>query len=147
MTHSTDHRILQYVEDHPDCPVRDVLQQFGLDNHRVTQESIFALTDQKLLYFHSRSSEPLGALSITHDGRALLEQLRISEAEAAKKKAEEERREATRLQERAEDAAREERSRTLQNKFAIKLALMSFFLGMITEHFVQIVSFCIGLFH
>ena len=55
--------------------------------------------------------------------------------------------EAKRLQERHEDHANEERRHRTQNQIAIVMPLITFALGLLVEHFFQIVGFLFSVFH
>lgn len=68
-------------------------------------------------------------------------------SEQAKKQTEQERTEAKRIQERLEDHADAERRYRTQNKISVIMPLVTFFLGMIVEHFAGIVSLAIRLLH
>lgn len=74
------------------------------------------------------------------------EEKRKQEAQRAENQAKECAAEAKRLQERLEDKADAERRYRGQNRVAICAAFISFFLGIIVEHFAGILGFIVQLF-
>lgn len=74
------------------------------------------------------------------------EEKRKQEAQRAENQAKERAAEAKRLKERAEDRADQERRYRGQNRVTIGAAFISFFLGMIVEHFSGILGFLVHCF-
>ena len=90
-------------------------------------------------------------LRLTQKGRDALEYARDIAAQEAKKMADEEAREAKRLKERIEDKADEERRYRGQKNATIIAACLSasigFFLGLLADHYGNIVDVVIKLLH
>lgn len=84
---------------------------------------------------------------ITERGKSKLDEIDRQRAKQTEEKAEKERAEAKRLEERREDHANEERRYRTQNKIAIIMPLVSFFLGVLAEHFFDIIGTLIDQIH
>lgn len=145
--HSKKIEILKFIQESGEITVLNVVKRFNPAEHRTTEAFLDSLVDDGYVRRKRGEQRPLDTLSLTVPSMELLEALAKSESDAAEQKAEQERAEAKRLQERAEDQSREERKQAAQNRFTIKITIASFFLGMIAEHFVQIISCIFSLFH
>lgn len=114
---------------------------FRLENGMVWTWHIHPEEDNILLFLMdhnlcmAREDIAPGMLCLTQDGEIALERYRKQTAGQAKKQANYEAAEAKRLQERNEDRADQERRYRTQNKIAVIMPLVTFALGMITEHF------------
>ena len=73
-------------------------------------------------------------------GRATLLTAEAERAKRAEQKATEEAAEAKRLKERREDRADEERRYRTQNRISVIMPIVTFLLGLLVEHFCEIVS-------
>ena len=97
------------------------------------------LTEQKLIQvsdndvFSGLSIRPI-EWELTPLGMSALSEYEQAAAEKAEQKAEKKAAEAKRLQERHEDRADEERRYRTQNKIAIIMPIVTFFLGLVVEH-------------
>lgn len=113
--------------------------------------------DAMLQYFfdegliRSREDVTKGFMALTELGKSVLEQKRKERAKAEHESRKEQAREATRLEERHQDRADAERRYRGQNRTAIYASVISalggFILGLIAEHFGDIVGFAAKLFH
>ena len=83
---------------------------------------------------------------ITPLGLSELSEYEQVAAEKAEQKAEKEATEAKRLQERHEDRADEERRYRTQNKISIIMPIVTFFLGLVAEHFYGILGVLLDIF-
>lgn len=124
----------------------NVLNECGVSNHKVTYDAITSLENEKQVVWKTRTSSPLGTLTLTIKGHETLEQLRKEDAEREKQASEQESAESKRVQERAEDIAREERYHAAQNKISIIMPIVAFILGLIIEHFTSICSALFAFF-
>lgn len=82
----------------------------------------------------------------TQKGKAVLSDFRHKQANKKQEESEKQRTEAKRLKERHEDKADDERRYRTQNKIAIIMPILTFFLGLIVEHFSGIVEIVLSLF-
>lgn len=85
--------------------------------------------------------------TLSNSGRAVLAAFRKDKAAKAEQQAKDADAEATRLKERAEDRADEERRHRAQNKIAVIMPILTFALGVIAQYFGRIVEFVIEFFH
>lgn len=83
---------------------------------------------------------------LSRSARLLVDARRKDAAERAEHKAKDELAEATRLKERHEDYANDERRYRTQNKIAIIMPIVTFLLGLIVEHFFGILALIFGTF-
>lgn len=90
------------------------------------------------------SSPPACSIRLTPAGIRALSAFTEDRTQAEDRKAEEERAEAKRLQERLEDHSREERRHRTQNKISIIMPLVTFLLGLIVERFSGIAGHMIS---
>lgn len=93
------------------------------------------LLEQRLCEFRSLDQTVCFATEL---GKTVLAGISIKEAQAASEQREKERVESKRIEERREDYANEERRYRTQNKIAIIMPLVTFFLGVLTEHFFDV---------
>lgn len=87
------------------------------------------------------------AWEITPLGLDALSKVEVERTKDEKQQSKEKAAEAKRLQERHEDYTNEERRHRTQNKIAIVMPFVTFALGLLVEHFFQIVGFLFSLFH
>lgn len=92
-------------------------------------------------YCAPREDVAPGWIELTEKGRAALADLRVKEAERTDRRREKELTEATRLKERKQDRADEERRYRTQNKIAIIMSFVTFVLGILVEHFYGVFAF------
>lgn len=83
-------------------------------------------------------------IELTEKGKAELKAMRKQKAAQAEQEAKEQRAEAKRLKERHEDYANAERRYHGQNKVTMIAALLSFFLGLLAEHFTGVSDIVFG---
>ena len=122
--------ILSFVLDSQPVTVASVWEHFGVKNYRKTNEAI---------------AEHLDRLTITTLGREALEREQQQREAAAEHQREKQAAETKRLQERHEDQANDERRYRTQNKIAVIMPLVTFVLGLLAEHFLQITALAAAL--
>lgn len=93
------------------------------------------------------SFAPDGTISLTGKGRSAVREYREEIARQDEERAEKSAAEAKRLEERLQDRADAERRYHGQNKITIIASLLSFALGLLTEHFTGIMDLVFGFFH
>lgn len=122
-----------------------------MGTYKQTDTCIKDLISNGLLACKNDPYPHLSILSITPDGLGLLEKIEIQAAKEEQRRTEKECAESKRLEERLEDHTREEHYHQTQNKVSIAAAIIgpivSFLLGMITEHYTGIISFFASLHH
>lgn len=133
--------ILSFVLDSQPVTVASVWGHFGVKNYRKTNEAIAELLSRGLLHRQRMLSEHLDRLTITTLGREALEREQQQREAAAEHQREKQAAETKRLQERHEDQANDERRYRTQNKIAVIMPLVTFVLGLLAEHFLQITAF------
>ena len=142
--------ILRLIQTEPGRTIASILEYYGMKDHKRRSGYIRELEADHYIFFenlHDLRDFPLARLSLTSFGEEYLEQLDKEASENAKDDAKKKAEESKRLKERAEDYAHEERRYRTQNKIAIIMPIVTFFLGMAVEHFAGIVSFFFSLFH
>ena len=82
----------------------------------------------------------------TQKGKAVLSDFREKQANKKQEETEKQRAEAKRLIERHEDKADNERRYRTQNKIAIIMPIITFFLGLIVKHFGKVIEYICSLF-
>ena len=137
--------ILSFVLDTQPVTVASVWERFGAENYRKTNDAIAELLSRGFLRRHRMLSEHLDRLTITTLGREALECEQQQREAAAEYQREKQAAETKRLQERHEDQADDERRYRTQNKIAIIMPLVTFVLGLLAEHFLQLTAFAAAL--
>lgn len=130
---------LRWIKDNQGAHTDELPQEYD--------ETFDWLRHNKLIRCENWFGPGLPTWFLTEDGRALLEKAAKADAEREKREADKKAAETKRLAERADDRAREERYHATQNKIAIIMPLITFFLGMIFEHFARIIDFFSRFFH
>lgn len=126
---------------------KEIYDHFGVSEYRRTRDALSELTARGLLSRKPSSLDTRDIFALTITGYEQLERERKQRAEAAERKRDKEAAEAKRLKERHEDHADAERRYTTQNKIAVIMPLVTFFLGLLVEHFFQIVGFAFSVLH
>lgn len=139
--------ILSFVLTSQPVSRASVWEHFGMAAYRQTDDAIEELLSRGLLRRRRASSPHLDELTVSALGREQLDAERKHCAAAAKQECDKQTAEAKRLQERHEDYANEERRHRTQNQIAIVMPLITFVLGLLVEHFFQIVVFLFAVFH
>lgn len=137
--------ILSFVLDSQPVTAASVWEHFGVKNYRKTNEAIAELLSRGLLHRQRMLSEHLDRLTITTLGREALEREQQQREAAAEHQREKQAAETKRLQERHEDQANDERRYRTQNKIAVIMPLVTFVLGLLAEHFLQITALAAAL--
>ena len=137
--------ILSFVLASQPVTVAAVWAHFGVKNYRKTNEAIAELLSRGLLHRQRMLSEHLDRLTITTLGREALEREQQQREAAAEHQREKQAAETKRLQERHEDQANDERRYRTQNKIAVIMPLVTFVLGLLAEHFLQITALAAAL--
>lgn len=137
--------ILSFVLDSQPVTVASVWEHFGVKNYQKTNEAITELLSRGLLRRQRMLSEHLDRLTITTLGREALEREQQQREAAAEHQREKQAAETKRLHERHEDQADDERRYRTQNKIAIIMPLVTFVLGLLAEHFLQLTALAAAL--
>ena len=141
-----EYQIMVFMRECHHCSRTDILNSF-IGEMDVNEVSLLlqGLSKRKWISMDfdmnaDITPEGLSALLIVEEEKCK------QEAQRAENEAKERAAEAKRLEERAEDRADQERRYRGQNRVTICAAFISFFLGMIVEHFSGILGFLVRFF-
>lgn len=126
---------------------KELYEHFGVSEYRRTRASLAELLARGLISRKPSRPDTRDVFSLTIKGYEQLEAERKHRTEQAQRQRDKEAAEAKRLEERREDHADAERRYTTQNKIAIVMPLVTFFLGLLVEHFFQIIGFAFSVLH
>lgn len=139
--------LLRFVQKNHSVPYIDVLNAFDpVNNVTLTDMLLKALLHAGYLRSAGNASPPICELKLTPDGSAALLEQEEQYRREDQKRAEDKAAEAVRLKERAEDHTDAERRYRTQNKIAVVMPMLTFFLGLLAEHFLGIIRFVMLLF-
>lgn len=136
--YSAFYNILSFVQEKQPVSRASVLQQFGMSVYKDTEAAVNELISRGLLSCRPNKLHHLDQLSITPSGSELLEAEHVQHAEAAQRQADQKAAEAKRLEERHQDRADAERRYRTQNKIAVIMPVITFFLGVLAERFFPV---------
>lgn len=121
-----------------------VWDRFGLPDYLETEDALNELTARGWLRCKRGSSRYYDTLTVTALGREQLDAADIQRCESAERERRQQASEAQRLAERRKDHADAERRYRAQNKIAIIMPLVTFILGVLAEHFFQLVRLIVS---
>ena len=141
-----EYKIMLFMRERHHCSRTDLLNSF-IGKMDVNEANLLLQVLSKRKWIRLDFSMNV---EITPEGLSALllveEEKRKQEAQRAENQAKERAAEAKRLQERLEDQADAERRYRGQNRVTIGAAFISFFLGMIVEHFSGVLGFLVLFF-